>query len=783
MTPAPVKKGKNQPSSIKNYELPFSIIVVVYALVTVVTPNLQTLDSNGPKFLALAIVNLLTLGYLILGNKKSENPQESLIYFFRHPAGFLYLLLMALSLLSFVKAINIPEALMIFSKYFTGFTTAIILSSIFKKGKIYFEQMAVVLTALLIIDGISVYVGIGKYINRELESIALIKSVYSNKNILASAIFVKMIFALWLIVYSIKWKRILGFAGLFAGFTATLFMSTRAFYLGLILLTLAFAAFQMIIFFRNRDRARIRKSMAYLGILGAALVVYIFTQQLFYPKGPVGGYNSTITERLSTIESGNHSIQLRLMSWKNSWILIKQNPLLGVGIGNWRVAELEYENPYVPKNNYMLKAHNDFIEITTETGIFGGLAFAGIFLLIIGAFGFRLLKDPDDVQLPLLFAAGFGLIAYGVDAFFNFPSDRPEIHVLFSAFVGCGIAAGFPKSIPLPHSRTLSILITWLLATLTLATAILLINNFISLRYQRVANDEIASGKLKTDADYFLNGFPKIPNLTSEGEPIAITKAWFLITDKRYQEAIDMVRNDHASPFNGNRPYVIAWAYFEMGMPDSTVKYLKETVRMMPINYDMVGRLTNLLENKGRTAEAIETLQGYTDRVQNNPEAWNYTAMLYEKQNDLSNAIKAVREGLKNIPGDSTLLQRESYLANRIRISKVEDEFTKGKNAFEAKDYPQVVKIFTDILAKDEQIADAWEYRAKSYYVLKEYRKCISDLDQAIPMKPKEGSLYNLRGTCYYLLKEMDPACRDFLEAAKHGNKEGAENYRKVCGK
>ena len=38
--------------------LPFLLLLLAYGFVTVLTPNLQTLDSNGPKFMSLAILNL-----------------------------------------------------------------------------------------------------------------------------------------------------------------------------------------------------------------------------------------------------------------------------------------------------------------------------------------------------------------------------------------------------------------------------------------------------------------------------------------------------------------------------------------------------------------------------------------------------------------------------------------------------------------------------------------------------------------------------------------------------
>jgi len=69
------------------------------------------------------------------------------------------------------------------------------------------------MTLLLIFDSLTVFSGIGKYLDGKLPSIGELNSVYSNKNILASSIFVKIPFALWLMVFSRKWLGTLGILG------------------------------------------------------------------------------------------------------------------------------------------------------------------------------------------------------------------------------------------------------------------------------------------------------------------------------------------------------------------------------------------------------------------------------------------------------------------------------------------------------------------------------------------------------------------------------------------
>ena len=127
-------------------------------------------------------------------------------------------------------------------------------------------------------------------------------------------------------------------------------------------------------------------------------------------------------------------------AWKRSFHIIKKEPILGCGLGNWKVATLKEENETNPNYIYQYKAHNDFIETTTEVGIFGGLFFAAIFFVILFRFFKSVYLQKDSDYLKYLFLPAFGLIAYFFDAFFNFPQDRPEIQALFALFAGAGIA-------------------------------------------------------------------------------------------------------------------------------------------------------------------------------------------------------------------------------------------------------------------------------------------------------------------------------------------------------
>jgi hypothetical protein len=134
----------------------YGLILFGYSFITVITPNLNTLDSNGPKFYTLAIVNLIAYIIILVENWRKPK-QEFYGLFFRSWIGFIYTLFLVVSLLSFFKAYNIYESIINFSKLFTIFSAAYIIAIILRSDKRYVYIISISLAILLIIDSFTVF--------------------------------------------------------------------------------------------------------------------------------------------------------------------------------------------------------------------------------------------------------------------------------------------------------------------------------------------------------------------------------------------------------------------------------------------------------------------------------------------------------------------------------------------------------------------------------------------------------------------------------------------------
>ena len=260
----------------------YYILLFSYFLVPVFTPNFFTLDSNGPKFAALALLNLIS--FLVLANDRDfKQRTEIQSGFFRNFIGLAYTLFMLITLLSFIQAYNLPESIINFAKLFSVFTSTYVLYVIFSSSRTYILHLCIAFTLLLLFECFTVFYHILEYVNKNVDSIYDIKSVYSHKNILSAALFIKIPAAIWLMIFSDGWKKKLGYFASFLGAIAILFMSSRAFYLGLALLLVALSAFFISRHFLIRKNLSLKKALMFAGLFILALVIFSTIQKFFYP--------------------------------------------------------------------------------------------------------------------------------------------------------------------------------------------------------------------------------------------------------------------------------------------------------------------------------------------------------------------------------------------------------------------------------------------------------------------------------------------------------------------
>lgn len=79
----------------------------------------------------------------------------------------------------------------------------------------------------------------------------------------------------------------------------------------------------------------------------------------------------------------NKAVVSRMTLWKTGWAMLKDNPLTGVGIGNYRDNYKEFVTKYPELNigHDVYSVHNSYLKVGAETGFPGLIAFLLIYLL------------------------------------------------------------------------------------------------------------------------------------------------------------------------------------------------------------------------------------------------------------------------------------------------------------------------------------------------------------------------------------------------------------------
>jgi O-antigen ligase len=135
-----------------------------------------------------------------------------------------------------------------------------------------------------------------------------------------------------------------------------------------------------------------------------------------------------ISSRISSIAltSEDDSINERLGYYSDAVQSIMNNPIIGVGIGNWKIKSIDYAGQSVSGYTVPYHVHNDFLQITAEIGIVGGLIYLMIYLFPIYSI---IRKNKNQVLDNLNLVYILVILAIYIDSMLNFPMSRPVNHI------------------------------------------------------------------------------------------------------------------------------------------------------------------------------------------------------------------------------------------------------------------------------------------------------------------------------------------------------------------
>ena len=557
-----------------------TFFLILYLFVGFI-PYFGASDKSAPQILYLNIINCFSIVYFIY-EKTVKSQDISISEIFNKAPIISYFLFFIIALISALSvAINKIESFRILTEIYTYLISFSIIFYLVKKHK---NLKKIFLYLVLIIGSIEVIAIISPYLMDLINGgVRNRSSSYSgitgNINIAAFSILIKLPFFYYAFIKSKNLFSKIYFSLIFIiiGYIEFFVLQTRGAMLGFVLIL--FGILFNLLFKKNRNISHL--SLKSLFIVFTSLSILILSDFIISKTS-----DSAIVGRLQTIGSQTDgSSQERLRYWSESIDYIKSNPLLGVGIGNWKLWGIKAEGENI--NNYIVPyhAHNDFLELAVETGLFGMLFFFfPIFLIIIILFKELFINRTKEFSL-FKFVGLLSFSIYLVDASLNFPFARPiqQVFIIFLIAVYHEKYINFKIS-KFQFSKQLGYLasILILLQPLSLYSSVRLFNSSKDQFYflgQFNANKFIMPIEEveKMEMDY--------PNISGTTIPLKTFKAMFYLKNEEYQKAIDLYHQaKRHNPFLKINETYIAYAHFKLNNADSSKYYSKIAFETQPRN-------------------------------------------------------------------------------------------------------------------------------------------------------------------------------------------------------
>jgi tetratricopeptide (TPR) repeat protein len=238
----------------------------------------------------------------------------------------------------------------------------------------------------------------------------------------------------------LKKNKILYFLLLTINYIALMICQSRGIGIS-ILITLMIALYLIIKFNFSKIFKENKKWMILL------LMIFVVITVIYSTDNPLNKSAITVTERaISTFDEKDVSINNHLLTWRTTFEMIRDKPILGSGIGTFKLNYLDYQAHFLKDNPYYVKyysnareAHNEYLQIGAELGIVGlGIFLVTFFILFLMIIKY-LNKEKHQKKKIIVFGLFMGIVCFLIHSFFTFPLHVPALGSAFFVIVGLTI--------------------------------------------------------------------------------------------------------------------------------------------------------------------------------------------------------------------------------------------------------------------------------------------------------------------------------------------------------
>jgi len=389
-------------------------LILLYLIIGFI-PNVGAVDRVATHWVYLNLISLFSIIYFLTTNSKKT---ISFVIYKNKPL-LVFILFTLWATISLFYSIDLTESLISLIRLISILFAIFLLGLHIKKTKelkvifslIFFPIfiIEIIMPTVKFFEIISIVEYSFKYAN-ELETFT------PNKNITAAIITAHMGFIFILRFYFKKLEPFFLFL-ILIGTGIIVFISARASIIGLIL---SLFLVYVLTYFKKRE------NITFLNKVILSVILGFFISNLYL------GNNNTaaVQNRLTSINTDDESTSERIRYYTHGIRHILDNPIKGIGLGNWKTKSIEYDKKNIKSYVVPYHLHNDFLQFGTETGIVGMFLYAFLFLVIL-LINIKRIKINYFLSTSLIIS----ITVLFVDSNFNFPHARPIMMVLLAFII------------------------------------------------------------------------------------------------------------------------------------------------------------------------------------------------------------------------------------------------------------------------------------------------------------------------------------------------------------
>lgn len=762
-----------QSFGLSNIDFKITLCVIAYLTIDFL-PYFKSIEIIHPQFLYLSVVNIIVAGFIY------TNPlffDKSLIVTFKKSYVFwAYLAFIALCALSVFNAKNVSLGVV-------SITQILVVFGVFINLVILLFNRLYLLYNVFFLIGVSAFFQTFqslfgfKEIAENQSVVAALASTYlkgntGNINIFSASVLIKLPFVLIGVFHfkSLK-KWFLVITLVLIGISVFL-ISARA---SLLSLAIIFTAF-IIFYLKTYSLSKSTILRVVLNLILPLAIAFTIVNVLFKTTN-VGGRFVATTERIQQIKitSNDGSINARYLFWKNAFNFGKEQPLLGIGLGNWRVESI----PFEPKGglDISLHAHNDFLEILAETGFVNAFLYFSVFCAILLINLKKLLKAESEQAKIFAFLALMLLVVYGIDSLFNFPFYRPTMQIGFCMLMTLSLV-NRPQvnKLTFSNNRKLAFLLFFIAAIPLYFTYHTFKTS--QLEYAILVDNPNIDNNLPTtlNGDAVINHQPLYPNVLTSAESFIEHAAVYYIYENKYDLAKKHLASaDKINPYLATPDFLRYYISVKSGKIDSAYFYIKSSFYKRP---SVQRNFIKAVETATYKKDTLELLKMYNTvlTVNKTNANWDRIYMALRGTNISNNGLNAfINKGLIDFPNDSLIIKRH----HEVIISNY---LIEGQRLFALRNYVGSLKAYHNGLKIDPTNVAVMQNIAFYYYNLGKNHQAIEYFLKALS-KPGliGGQTEFYLAQCYLKINDKNNACKYLIIAKQYGFAGAQAVFNQYC--